>query len=58
MGDEPRPGTQSTMARRWHGDGVAGHGGALAGARPPAALRHGSSPAGAQKGEGSVGNPS
>jgi hypothetical protein len=33
-----------------------GHGGALTGARPPAALVHQSSPAGAQKGERSTGS--
>jgi hypothetical protein len=37
-------------ADRWHG-------GALTGAWPPAAPVHGSSPAGAQKREGNVGNP-
>jgi hypothetical protein len=36
--------------------GWPGHGGALTGARPPAAMVHQSSPAGAQKGERSMGS--
>jgi hypothetical protein len=39
-----------------HGGADRGHGGALTGACPPAAPVHGSSPAGAQKREGNVGN--
>jgi hypothetical protein len=39
-----------------HGGADRGHGGALTGAWPPAALVRQSSPAGAQNGEGSKGN--
>jgi hypothetical protein len=39
-----------------HGGADRGHGGALTGACPPAAPVHGSSPAGAQRREGNVGN--
>jgi hypothetical protein len=49
-----RPGV---LAPPWTDAGVDnGHGGALTGARPPAAPVHQSSPAGAQNGEGGTGS--
>jgi hypothetical protein len=47
---------QSGGAPWTHGGADRGHGGALTGAWPPAALVYGSSPVGAQQREGDVGN--
>jgi hypothetical protein len=48
-----------TLGPPWTDAGaVSGHGSVLTGARPPTALVHRSSPAGAQNGEGSTGSSS